>query len=214
MPRLLVITGNIASGKTTLLNSLDLGRYGPQVAIVPEPVDEWAQIKAADGKTFFDKMYHNLGPQSAFHFQIVAITTRVTLLREALKQNPQAVVFVCERSATEDCRVFAQMFFESGRMSADELQMIELMHKQWEMCFDEPAHYAHVTTQPAECEQRLRGRLQRQVRPSEAAIDPNYLRALDAAYEAFLATLSPTSLTRLSAASQLQALLDSLVNGG
>lgn len=212
MPNLVIVTGNIASGKTTILNMLNLEKYQGEVVIVPEPVDEWEQIRSADGSTFFERMYHNTHPQSAFHFQLVAITTRITLLRRAIGDNPQAKVFLCERSATEDCRVFAKMFQDSNRMSVDELTMIELLLKQWDMCVDDKAHYICLDIPATTCYERLSSRLVKGVRPSESQISLEYLQSLQTAYETFFASLDPASVHRGATLSTLERVLYDLVN--
>ena len=62
-----------------------------------EPVDLWEKIKDKEGETILSKFYKDPN-KYAFSFQIMAFTTRLSLLSETIRNNPQAQVILCERS--------------------------------------------------------------------------------------------------------------------
>jgi deoxyadenosine/deoxycytidine kinase len=54
-----------------------------------EPVEEWATIKDGEGKTILEKFYANPA-KYAFSFQMMAYITRLTVLKNAIKNNTTA----------------------------------------------------------------------------------------------------------------------------
>jgi deoxyadenosine/deoxycytidine kinase len=53
----------------------------------------------------------------AFSFQVMAFVTRLTLLRNAVKENPDCKLIVCERSLEADRNIFAKMLFDEGSIN-------------------------------------------------------------------------------------------------
>ena len=109
------IEGNIGSGKSTLLKNLKeyyngIAEY--RVVFIKEPVDEWEQIKDSKGNTMLQKFY---GDQKkyAFSFQMMAYISRLAEFKKAVKENPDATIFISERSLDTDKYVFAQMLFDA-----------------------------------------------------------------------------------------------------
>jgi len=76
-------------------------------------VDEWDQIKDADGKTMIEKYY---GDQKkyAFSFQMMAYISRLKRLRDGLKKHPK--VIIVERSIFTDKNVFASMLYNDKKI--------------------------------------------------------------------------------------------------
>lgn len=102
--RLFIIEGGIAAGKTELTRAVaaELGRRGLRVAAVPEPVDRWAAIGIL--QMFYDKpVRHGYG------FQTYVFATRVQAIAAAVAAQPDADVFLLERSpATDGIFMYAQ----------------------------------------------------------------------------------------------------------
>jgi deoxyadenosine/deoxycytidine kinase len=113
-PKIISIEGNIGAGKTTILQKIT-ERYAndPSVVFLREPVDIWETIKDAEGTTILANFY--MEPEKyAFSFQVMAFVTRLSLLRNAVKENPDCKLIVCERSLEADRNIFAKMLFDEG----------------------------------------------------------------------------------------------------
>ena len=127
-PIIVSLEGNIGAGKSTLLEKLQL-RYANDKTIVflKEPVDLWAQIKDKSGETMLSKFYSNPSKYS-FAFQIMAYTTRLHILRQLIRENPDCKIIVCERSLDADKHIFAKMLHADGKME-------DIMYKVYETYF-------------------------------------------------------------------------------
>lgn len=95
--RIISIEGNIGSGKSTLLGNLKKTLANtPGVVFLKEPVDDWETIRDKDGNTMLQKFYADQEKYS-FSFQMMAYVSRLALLRDTIRQNPNAVI-ISERS--------------------------------------------------------------------------------------------------------------------
>jgi len=115
-PMIVSIEGNIGAGKTTILHHLEkyYQRCGDDsVVFVREPVDEWEQICDGSGETVLSKFYRDPA-KYAFPFQIMAYATRLSVIRQAMRENPGCRVLVCERSLEADKHIFANMLHRDG----------------------------------------------------------------------------------------------------
>lgn len=109
------IEGNIGSGKSTLLSNLrETLKDRNDIVFLKEPVDEWEKITDENGLTMLEKFYSNQKEYS-FPFQMMAYISRLALLKEAVKNNPGAII-ITERSLFTDKMVFAKMLYESGNI--------------------------------------------------------------------------------------------------
>ncbi len=95
--KIISIEGNIGSGKTTLLGHVkDALKDRKNIIFLKEPVDDWATIQDKDGNTMLMKFYADQEKYS-FPFQMMAYISRLVLLRDAARSNPNAIL-VTERS--------------------------------------------------------------------------------------------------------------------
>lgn len=167
--RIISIEGNIGSGKTTLLNNLkEIYKSSERVIFVPEPVDDWAEVKDKDGVTMLEKFYadqHRWG----FSFQIMAYISRLTLLRNTIKKHPNSII-ITERSLYTDKYVFAKMLFEQGKIEDVNYQI----YKRWFYAFIDEVpleKVIYVKTDPTICYSRIAKRS----RQGESVIPLAYL---------------------------------------
>ena len=123
--RLFTVEGNIGSGKSTLVHRLhELKTVGDRpLVFVPEPVNEWGQVKDAAGQNMLQLFYSDQ-VKHAFAFQMLAFISRYCLLEESIRANPNAVI-ITERCLHTDYRVFATMLHETGCMSDVEFTIYE-----------------------------------------------------------------------------------------
>jgi deoxyadenosine/deoxycytidine kinase len=115
MSQIISIEGNIGSGKSTILKSIkEYFKTNSDIVFLQEPVDEWEEIKDKDGRTILSKFYENQEKYS-FSFQMMAYISRLVLLQNAIKLNPNSII-ITERCLNTDRYVFAKMLYDSGKI--------------------------------------------------------------------------------------------------
>lgn len=116
------IEGNIGSGKSTLVRALkqhyetvqtDVTQK-PKVVFMEEPVSVWTEIKDTTGENMIEKFYKDQH-KYAFSFQMMAYISRLSMLKQCIKENPNAII-ICERSLYTDKNVFAKMLYDEEKI--------------------------------------------------------------------------------------------------
>jgi deoxyadenosine/deoxycytidine kinase len=109
------IEGNIGSGKTTLVNLLKESLINNDKFIfISEPIDIWIKNKDKNGENILTKFYTNQ-EKYAFPFQIMAYFSRLHLIKNAIKNNPDKII-ITERCVNTDRNVFAKMLYEDNKI--------------------------------------------------------------------------------------------------
>jgi deoxyadenosine/deoxycytidine kinase len=147
------IDGNIGSGKSTLMGQLETNfSDNKNVVFLKEPVEDWGHITDENGTTILEMFYEN-PTKYGFSFQIMAYISRVNIMKNEIKKNPNAI-FISERSLFTDKLVFAKMLFDSGN--------IELVnYKIYLKWFDTFANdfpvskVIYINAEPEICHQRI-----------------------------------------------------------
>jgi deoxyadenosine/deoxycytidine kinase len=121
MSIIISIEGNIGSGKSTLVDYLKNNYTDKNIVYLQEPVDEWNNIKDENNITILEKFYANQTKYS-FAFQMMAYISRLDLLRNSIKNNPNSII-ITERSLFTDKYVFAQMLYDSNKMEKIEYEI-------------------------------------------------------------------------------------------
>ena len=164
------IDGNIGSGKSTLMGELKTHfSDNTNVVFLKEPVDEWETIKDENGITILEKFYEN-PTKYGFSFQIMAYISRLNILKQEFKKNPNAI-FISERSLFTDKLVFAKMLFDSGNIELVNYKI----YLQWFNTFAEDfpvSKVIYVNTDPEVCHQRI----EKRSRTGESNIPLEYLQ--------------------------------------
>jgi deoxycitidine kinase/deoxyguanosine kinase len=171
--KIISIDGNIGSGKSTLLAYLkEHFTENENIIFLKEPVDEWENIKDNEGKTILQNFYENQKKYS-FSFQMLAYISRLNLIKEAIKKNPNAII-ITERSLYTDKMVFAKMLYDDGLINSIDYQ---IYLKLFESFTDEyPVNkIIYVKTKPNICIERIKKRS----RTGETNIQLDYLVNLD-----------------------------------
>lgn len=149
------IEGNIGSGKSTLVKELQKSVpniLDKKVVYVQEPLNEWSKIKDKKGETILEKFYADQH-KYAFSFQMMAYISRLALLRNVVRENPDAII-ITERSVFTDREVFAKMLYDEGKIEDIDYQI----YLKW---FDEFIEeipitgLIYVTTTPEKSKQRV-----------------------------------------------------------
>ena len=181
-PVIISIEGNIGSGKTTLLNELKKTlKNNKKIVFIREPVDEWANIVDYAGKSILECFYKD-SDKYAFSFQMLAGFTRLANLELAIKNNPNAIVFITERSLETDRSVFAKMLYESGSISDMDMQIYIKWYKSFAIFKINKIIY--VKTSPEICYERIK----RRSRKGENIIPLKYLQKCDSYHEEMVTT--------------------------
>ena len=193
--KIISIDGNIGSGKSTLLEHLKLF-YNQKVNVIflREPVDEWEKITDTDGNTMLQKFYAEQQKYS-FAFQMMAYISRLSILRETIREYTSAnkniteLIIITERSLFTDKHVFAKMLHDNDMIEDVTFQI----YLKW---FDEFARdfpidsIVYVKTDPDICHNRIRKR----ARTGEDVIPLTYLENCHKYHEDFIDTIGCNKL--------------------
>ena len=179
-PVVISLDGNIGAGKSTLLAAIQ--ERLDHVTVVPEPVDTWTSlIDDSTGKSLLELFYEDKR-RWAYTFQNCAILTRLKTMKDALAAAKPGDILVTERSVLTDRHVFAEMLRNSGDITSLEWTL----YMKWFDTFaaDLPIRgIIHVTTSPSTSAERI----VRRGRHGEEHIPIDYLQALDAQHDRWLA---------------------------
>lgn len=116
-PFLISIEGNIGAGKSTILEHLEKhltsSLQANKVLFLKEPLDIWENFHDEAGNNILQKFYANQ-VRYAFTFQVMAFITRLSLLRQAIHNNPDVDIIIIERSLCADKNIFMNMLHADG----------------------------------------------------------------------------------------------------
>lgn len=131
MVRIYSCEGNIGAGKTTLLSHVEkmaeaFTQY--KIIVLREPVDTWTTVCSPDGLNILENFYKD-PIKYAFPFQVLAFTTRLAMLKNTIKENPDCEVIICERSLYADRNIFAKMLYDDGTMDDISYQIYKRMYE-------------------------------------------------------------------------------------
>jgi deoxyadenosine/deoxycytidine kinase len=163
---LVLIAGNIASGKTSLTE-----RLGQRL--------HWRTgFESVDENPYLPDFYANM-TQWAFHLQIYFLGQRAEQYAELAAGEDSAIL---ERSIYEDAAVFAPALHASGDLSDRDYRTYRRLFDQvaWHLPRPDLLIYLH-TPVPV-----LQERIRRRGRPMEQGITADYLRRLEGYYEQWM----------------------------
>ena len=180
MTRIVSIEGNIGSGKTTLLHRLkEHYKNNSHIVFLREPVDDWESIKNSEGESMLQLFYRDQTKYS-FSFQIMAYISRLSILRSAIKENPDALI-ITERCLFTDYHVFAKMLHDQNKIE----DVNYAIYLKWfnEFANDYPVNRViYVNTSPSTCYERIHKR----ARTGEEIIPLSYLEECDRYHKEYL----------------------------
>ena len=169
MSKIISIEGNIGSGKSTILKSLKKHLCNNNnIIFIQEPVDQWENIKDKEGNTILKKFYENQKEYS-FAFQMMAYISRLSVLKIAIENNPEAII-ITERCLNTDRFVFAKMLYDDGLIEDVEYQI----YLTWFDHFfntDKIHKLVYLKTDPNICLERVNKRM----RNGESTLSIDYL---------------------------------------
>ena len=111
--KIIVIQGNIGSGKSTFVENLKR-KYGnnPKMCFLQEPVGEWLNIKDEKGVNILENYYSDQRKYS-FMFQMMAYISRLSILKRAIDSGKYNYI-ITERCLNTDKNVFCKMLYDDG----------------------------------------------------------------------------------------------------
>jgi deoxyadenosine/deoxycytidine kinase len=187
-PQIISIEGNIGSGKSTLLEKLITSvQCDKKIIFLKEPVDEWSNIKDENNITMLEKFYAEPEKYS-FPFQMMAYISRLEILKNAIINNPDAII-ITERSLYTDKLVFAQMLYDTNKIEYINFQI----YLKWFDAFisDFPvSKVIYVKTSPEICYSRISQRS----RTGESNIPLDYLIQCDKYHENMINNINSKQL--------------------
>ena len=157
LPHIISIEGNIGAGKSTLYEQLrNMYSDNPRIVFVDEPVDEWNTVVDESGATILQRYYENQA-KYAFSFQIMALGTRLSLMKKAIATDCDIIIM--ERSVITDSNIFAKMLFDDGKINLIEYKI----YMKWFIEYTHnlpPINIVYLKTDPSVVYERVlkRGR--------------------------------------------------------
>lgn len=174
VPKIFSIEGNIGAGKTTFVENLE--KYCEEngrsdIMFLREPVDIWDEVKdPVDGETILKKFYKN-PVKYAFPFQVMAFISRLSLLEDTVKKNPNCSAIICERSLSADNNIFAKMLHDDEMIDNVCFQIYSKIYKEFSSRFVMDG-IIYMDASPEKCFERI----ERRGRDGESKIEMGYLQ--------------------------------------
>ena len=176
------IEGNVGSGKSTFVQTLkEHFKDKPNVFILPEPIDEWLQIKDEEGNIL--QHYYKDQKKYSFAFQMMAYISRLAILKKAMETGYEYII--TERCLETDRHVFCQMLYDDRFINEIEFQI----YNKWFECFVlKPFEkiYVYMKCDPEVAYERVKTR----GRPEEA-IPIEYLQKCHDYHDSWMKNMEP-----------------------
>lgn len=127
--KFIVIDGLIGAGKSTFIKKYV--EYCQTIGIkahpIYEPVELWKNIGA------LERFYSDI-PQNCYEFQTFTFITRIESVINEVVENPNAEVFILERSIFTDRFIFVELLRDV--LGSTRIKMYESWWKMWSLIFN------------------------------------------------------------------------------
>jgi len=160
MATIISVDGNIGSGKSTFVKALK--KYynknnkftNKKIYFLEEPVNIWETIKNNNGENIIESFYKDQ-EKYAFSFQMMAYISRLSLLRNAVKEGYNYIF--TERCVNTDKNVFAKMLYDSGKIEKINYEIYTYWFDEFIQEFNN-FHYIYIKTNPTIALERVNKR--------------------------------------------------------
>ena len=178
MPQVIIINGNIGTGKTTIINGMieKLKEQGVKFCLIKEPVGKWMEYG------MLDKFYSDMG-KFGYAFETLVFSSKVLSIREQLENNPDAEVILMERCMRTDVEIFMEGL--KPKLTSTELKMYYdwcYMYRDLLPIDLDNAFQIFIKNSPEVCFERMNKRK----RAGESGVELSYLQFLDKMYDKFI----------------------------
>ena len=156
-PLVCVIDGAIGAGKTTLIELLceALVERGHKAVVVREPVEEWARCGIL--QEFYDHASSLEPGLVAYDFQTYTFVTRVEEVIKTKEANPDATIFLLERSVLTDRFVFMEL--QRELVGPRRMEMYDKWWNMWSRLMPfQPDKMVYLKPSLDKCMQRVNSR--------------------------------------------------------
>ena len=171
MVKIISIEGNIGAGKTTILEKLQrLFKNNRNIIFLREPLHIWESIQDSTGESILAKFYAN-PTKYGFTFQVMAFVTRLSMLRKAIKENPDCQMIICERSLEADRHVFAKMLYDDNMIENINYKVYLQFYEEYKQDFKLDG-VVYIDSNADVCYNRIKKR----ARPGEECVPLDYLK--------------------------------------
>lgn len=193
-PIIIAIEGNIGSGKSTILEKLqDFMKDNNRIVFLKEPVDIWESIKDTNtGENILQKFYKDQD-KYAFPFQVMAYASRLSMIRNTIKNSTEIDIIICERSLAADKHIFAKMLYDDGKIDDISYQIYNKFYNMFEDEFKLDG-IVYIDADAEICSERIKKRS----RKGESGISLEYLQKCKSYHHEWL-THTKTNVLNINA---------------
>jgi deoxyadenosine/deoxycytidine kinase len=167
---MIFVEGNIGTGKSTFLTHLS-----KHCKVILEPVDEWTQMKNANGKNILEEFYSDPA-RNAYLFQSIAFRSR---MKNIVNRDDCFI----ERSIYTDRNVFAKTCRDDGLIGDiewnDYVSWFDWLTTEFQV---KPKGFVYLRCEPEVSLERIKKRN----RSGEENISLEYLKKLHAKHDEWL----------------------------
>lgn len=172
---IVVIIGNIGSGKSSQIEKLPDYICGKKIVKIPEPVFMW---KNKNGINLLEKFYQD--PHAyGMEFQKWVLKTHAFCLVNSILNADDDSIFIIESSTIASMKVFMPTMEECGFLSKYQVLLLEQMNKDLNVGMLDKAHCILLDSSPEYCMRNIINRN----RNEEGAMSIDYLTKLDTFYK-------------------------------
>lgn len=170
------IEGNIGTGKSTLLDILQ-NKY-KNIVFAKEPVDQWLKLKNNNDENIL-QMFYKDNKRWSFTFQMNAFISRIKLLENIIKKNPNKLILT-ERTIHTDRNCFASELNDQNNIDALEWQIYNEYYNWLYNKIDiNPCAIIYLQVEPKISYERI----QKRSRSEECSVELEYLEKIHAKHE-------------------------------
>jgi deoxyadenosine/deoxycytidine kinase len=181
-PLIIAVEGNIGAGKSTIIDTLGKQLEGNnEVMLLKEPVEIWESIKeTTTGENILEKFYKD-SAKYAFSFQVMAYVTRLSMIRDTIRNHPECKVIICERSLDADRNIFAKMLYDDGLIEDIHYQIYLRFYNEYVKDYQVDG-IVYIDADAEVCYDRIKTRS----RDGESGISIEYLQKCKKYYDEWL----------------------------
>lgn len=175
------VEGNIASGKSNLLDYLENQNT---VKVFPEPLKSWQNL---NGVNFFD-LYYKDPLEYGLSFQFL---TMLTMLKRNIKasENTTKPIHIFERSINSSRYVFAETLRSEKCFDFNSMRILNRWYSFMDQEFKlKPDLIVYIRTTP----EKLMKQIEKRGRSEEREIDFDFIKEIHDNYEAWMKSITDT----------------------